>query len=209
MKKINFEDYDDFTDAVADIYDDFCDDDNFDDVSVIAKYDDAREIITELICKGYEIHSIELNDPEFDGYDEEYIISLCNTGDDGDIWCEPMVREGNYITDESSVIYVLDNCSSDVLKHLDGKFIYEVSIGEDDDCEECSECAYKHDEKPTTTSTDKSIYKINNKEVSKEEFDKKYEEFEEMYLDNIRDMLLGYCKFMDEVNDWRNRMFRW
>ena len=204
MKKINFEDYDDFTDAVADIYDDFCDDDNFDDVSVIAKYDDAREIITELICKGYEIHSIELNDPEFDGYDEEYIISLCNTGVDGDIWCEPMVREGNYITDESSVIYVLDNCSSDVLKHLDGKFIYEVSIGEDDDCEECSECACKHDEKPITTSTtSKSTYKINNKEVSKEEFNKEYEKFEEMYLDNIRDMMLNYCEFMDEMNEWR------
>lgn len=210
MKKINFEDYDDFTDAVADIYDDFCDDDNFDDVSVIAKYDDAREIITELICKGYEIHSIELNDPEFDGYDEEYIISLCNTGDDGDIWCEPMVREGNYITDESSVIYVLDNCSSDVLKHLDGKFIYEVSIGEDDDCEECSECACKKDEKPTTAtvSSKSATYKINNKEVSKEEFDKKYEEFEEMYLDNIRDMLLNYYEFMGEMNEWR-KLLRW
>lgn len=210
MKKINFEDYDDFTDAVADIYDDFCDDDNFDDVSVIAKYDDAREIITELICKGYEIHSIELNDPEFDGYDEEYIISLCNTGDDGDIWCEPMVREGNYITDESSVIYVLDNCSSDVLKHLDGKFIYEVSIGEDDDCEECSECACKKDDKPTTStvSSKSATYKINNKEVSKEEFDKKYEEFEEMYLDNIRDMLLNYYEFMGEMNEWR-KLLRW
>ena len=207
MKKINFEDYEDFTDAVADIYNDFCDDDNFDDVSVIAKYDDAREIITELICKGYEIHSIELNDPEFDGYDEEYIISLCNTGDDGDIWCEPMVREGSYITDESSVIYVLDNCSSDVLKHLDGKFIYEVSIGEDDDCEECSECACKHDEKPITNTATKSTYKINGKECSKEEFDAAMTEIEDKYLDNVRAMLLGYCDVMDRMNQWRSRLF--
>ena len=68
---------------------------------------------------------------------------------------------------------------------------------------------FKHDEKPTTTSTAKSTYKINNKDVSKEEFDKKYEEFEEMYLDNIRDMLLNYCEFMDSVNDWRSKLFRW
>ena len=68
---------------------------------------------------------------------------------------------------------------------------------------------FKHDEKPTTTSSAKSVYKINNKEVSKEEFDKKYEEFEEMYLDNIRDMLLNYCSFMDSVNDWRSRMLLW
>ena len=63
--------------------------------------------------------------------------------------------------------------------------------------------------KPTTTSTTKSTYKINNKEVSKEEFDKKYEEFEEMYLDNIRDMMLNYCTFMDEMGDWRSKLFRW
>ena len=43
----------------------------------------------------------------------------------------------------------------------------------------------------------------------KDKFDKKYEEFEEMYLDNIRDMMLNYCSFMDEVNEWRSRFFRW
>lgn len=30
-----------------------------------------------------------------------------------------------------------------------------------------------------------------------------------MYLDNIRDMLLGHCEFMDEVNDWRSRLISW
>ena len=29
-----------------------------------------------------------------------------------------------------------------------------------------------------------------------------------MYLDNIRDMLLDYCEFMDEVNDWK-KLLRW
>ena len=76
------------------------------------------------------------------------------------------------------------------------------------DCDEC-ECACKKDEKPTTSTPKSATYKINNKEVSKEEFDKKYEEFEKMYLDNIRDMLFNYCEFMDEVNDWRSRLFRW
>ena len=107
-------------------------------------------------------------------------------------------------------MYVLDNCSSKVIPCCKGKTVYEVTVGieEDDECscDEC-ECACKNDEKHTTTSS-KSTYKINNKEVSKEEFDKKYEEFEEMYLDNIRDMLLNYCEFMDEVNEWR-KLFRW
>mgnify|MGYP003517129056 CR=1 FL=1 len=38
---------------------------------------------------------------------------------------------------------------------------------------------------------------------------RKYEEIEEMYLDKIRDMLLSYCEFMDEMNDWRSRLLRW
>ena len=126
-----------------------------------------------------------------------------------------MLRENGYLTDESPVIYVLDNCSSKVIPHCKGKTVYEVTVGIEDnecECEDCYECDCQKDEKPATTSSNsssKSTYKINNKEVSKEEFDKKYEEFEEMYLDNIRDMLLNYCSFMDSVNDWRSRLLRW
>ena len=66
---------------------------------------------------------------------------------------------------------------------------------------------FKHDEKPVATS--KESYFINGKSVDKSEFDKEYEKFEEKYMDNIRDMLLNYCSFMDEVNDWRSRFLRW
>ena len=160
------------------------------------------------MCLGYDLNSIELKNPEL-GYDDvPYVISVCGIDSEHEVWCEPMVRDnGKYIDDESSIIYVLDNCSSEVLKHLDSECIFEVEIGDECGCDEC-ECACKKDEKPTTTSKS-TTYKINDKEVSKEEFDKKYEEFEEMYLDNIRDMLLGYCEFMDSVNDWRSRMLRW
>lgn len=143
-----------------------------------------------------------------------------------------MLREKGYITDDSPVMYILDNCSSKVIPYCQGKTIYEVTVGEDDsDCDECDDSdddgltingkpatkeefdayvsQFKNGEKPTTTSSAKSVYKVNGKECSKEEFDKKYEEFEEMYLGNIRDMLLNYCNFMDEVNDWRSRLLRW
>lgn len=167
------------------------------------------------LCLGYDLNSIELKNPEL-GYDDvPYVISVCGIDSEHEVWCEPMIRDnGEYIDDESSIIYVLDNCSSEVLKHLDSECIFEVSVGDDEcGCDEC-ECACKKDEKPTTTTSSvKSTYKINNKEVSKEEFDKKYEEFEEIYLDNIRDMLLNYCSFncsfMDEMNDWRSRFLRW
>ena len=67
---------------------------------------------------------------------------------------------------------------------------------------------FKHDEKHTTTTASKESYFINGKSVDKSEFDKKYEELEEMYMDNICNIMLDYCNFMDEVNEWR-KLFRW
>ena len=59
-----------------------------------------------------------------------------------------MLRENGYLTDDSSVMYVLDNCSSKVIPYCKGKTVYEVSV-EDDECscycDDCSECACKED----------------------------------------------------------------
>ena len=207
MKNLYFDDFEDLACDIADTYDSL-DGEDFEDIAIIAKYEEARQIIKELICIGYDISNIELHEVDWDNYDAEYIISLY----DNSIWCEPMLRENGYIEEESPVIYVLDNCSSKVIPYCKGKTVYEVTVGIDDE-DEC-ECACKKDEKQTTTTTSsstttKSTYKINNKEVSKEEFDKEYEKFEEMYLDNIRDMLLNYYSFMNERNDWRSRLLRW
>ena len=205
MKNLYFDDFEDLACDIADTYDTL----NYDeeeDIAIIAKYEEARQIIKQLLCLGYDLHSVEIHDDLWENYDAEYVISLY----DNSIWCEPMLRENEYIEEYAPVIYVLDNCSSKVIPYCKGKNVYEVTVGIGDDecsCDEC-ECACKKDEKATTTTTSKSTYKINNKEVSKEEFDKKYEEFEEKYMDNIRDMLLSYCEFMDEVNEWR-KLFRW
>ena len=208
MKTLYFDDFEDLACDIADTYDSLKGEE-FDDVAIIAKYEEARQIVKELICIGYDISNIELHEVDWDNYDAEYIITLY----DNSVWCEPMLRENGYIEDDAPVIYVLDNCSSKVIPYCKGKTVYEVTVGidEDDcDCDDCSECACKKDEKPTTTSaTSKSIYKINNKEVSKEEFDKEYEKFEEVYLDNIHDMILSYCEFMDKANEWRKWFLRW
>ena len=204
MKNLYFDDFEDLACDITDTYDSL-DGEDFEDVAIIAKYEEARQIIKELLCLGYDIHSVEIHDDLWENYDAEYVISLY----ENEVWCEPMLRENGYIEEDAPFIYVLDNCSSKVIPYCKGKTVYEVTVGDDAcSCDEC-ECACKKDEKPTTTSTATSTYKINNKEVSKEEFDKKYEEFEEMYLDNIRDMMINYRTFLDEVNDWKSRMFRW
>ena len=201
MKNLYYDDFEDFACAVADSYDTL-DYEDEEDVVVIAKYEEARQIIKELLCLGYDAHSIEIHDDLWENYDAEYVVSLY----ENEVWCEPMRREKGYLDEDAPIIYVLDNCSSKVIPHCKGKNVYEVSIGVNEcDCDECK-CACQKDEKPATAS--KSEYFINGKSVDKSEFDKKYEEFEEKYLDNIRDMMLNYCEFMDEMNEWR-RLFRW
>lgn len=151
-------------------------------------------------------------DLELDSEYAEYMISV---DDDGYMVVQPVeYYDDKYFNDIEYAFVDMDGCVEQMtIDNLLDRDVKIVLFGIDDEacgCDEC-ECACKKDEKPTTTSSSatKSTYKINNKEVSKEEFDKKYEEFEEMYLDNIRDMLLGYCEFMDSVNEWRSRLLRW
>lgn len=200
MQNVYFEDYEDLACDIADKYDSLNENEDYRDVAIIAKYEEARQIIKELMCIGYDLHSIVMHDVEYDGYEFEYIISLY----DDEIWVEPMMRESGYITDDSPIMYVLGNCSSKVIPYCKGKVMFEVTVGEEDyDCDECCGCCECKEE---TTST--ASYTVNGKSVTKAEFDKKYAEFENKYLDNVRDMLLNYCEFMDEMNEW-SKLFRW
>ena len=59
---------------IADDFDSIKDEDK--DISIIAKYEAARNIISALICIGYPIRQIHnLEEPDFGGYTNEYIIS--------------------------------------------------------------------------------------------------------------------------------------
>ena len=225
MKNLYFDDFEDFSCAVVDTYDAL--DYDEEDVAIIAKYEEARQIVKELACIGYDLHSIDIDD-EFDGYNAEYIITLY----DNEIFCEPMLRENEYITDDSPVMYILDNCSSKVIPYCKGKIVYEVTVGkEDDECDydECDDCdegftvngrpvskeefdnyvsQFKNGEKPVATSATKSTYKINGKEVDKDTYEKALNELDEKYLDNVQDMLLNYFDFVSEMNEWR-KLLRW
>ena len=199
MKNLYFDDFEDLACDIADTYD-ALDYDEEEDVAIIAKYEEARQIIKELLCLGYDLHSVEIHDDLWENYDSEYVVSLY----ENEVWCEPMLRENGYIEEYAPVIYVLDNCSSKVIPYCKGKIVYEVSVGDDEcDCDEC-ECACKNDEKPTTTSSAaKSVYKINGKEVDKDTYEKALNELDDKYLDNVQDMLLNYFDFVSEMNHWR------
>lgn len=225
METLYFDDFEDFSCDIADKFDRL-DKENFEDIAVIAKPDEVKEIFKELVCIGYDICNITYERIDWDGYDDEYILSMNHDG----IWLEKFKREdGKYLTDESTITYILDNCSSAVIPYCKGKTVYEVTVGIDEDdkcgCDDCEECLtingkpatkeefdryvsqFKNGEKPTTPTS--ATYKVNGEEVDKETFDSALAKIEDKYFDNVRDMLLGYCEIMDEVNEWRSRFLRW
>ena len=137
MEKLCFEDYEELACYICSTYDTLKLDDELSDVAIIAKYEDTRQIIKEILCLGYDIHSISMHDVEYDGYDSEYIITLY----ENELWIEPMLRNGRYITDISSIIYIFNTCSSKVIPYCKGDIVYEVSIGDEGcGCDECCSC---------------------------------------------------------------------
>ena len=113
--------------------------------------------------------------------------------------------------DAKTAFIFMDDCKQDVIDYCvkSDKNVVLFDYEDDScDCDECK-CACKDSEKKTVSETaTKENFYVNGKSVSKEEFDKKYAEFEDKYMDNIRDMLLNYCEFMDEMNEWA-KLFRW
>lgn len=198
MDSLHFIDYEDFAYEVVNKFDSLTDD--FCDVSVIAKYDEAKDIIRELVCLGYPIASIDIHIQNWDNYYDEYIVSLNFDG----IWCEPFKRDGKYISDMSTVTYILDNCSSACIPYCESEEIYEVSVGEDNEFEyECDKCDFHECTccKGSPKSNDDSTYHITIKGDLDMGDAEKIVESMECRMMHIQDML-------NEMNHFRE-LFRW
>lgn len=131
MDRLEYENYEEFACEIADKFDSL--EDKFGDISIITKYEEAKEIIRELLCIGYNVASIDIHDELCENYYDEYIISVSNVNDTPSVWCEKFKRETGYINDAPSVAYVMDNCSSAVFKHIESEEIYEICVGENND----------------------------------------------------------------------------
>lgn len=152
IKTLHFEDHENFACAVSDAYDKVKSNDEYNSVDVVAKYEDVKDIIRELVGIGYNIAFInELADPEWDGYDDAFVISLL----DDEIWCEPVKRDEGYIFVEADVVYIFDDCNSKIIPKIEADEVYEVGIGNEyDDCDgDCENCP-AHDETYLHTSED-------------------------------------------------------
>ncbi len=187
-------------------------------VSVVADKNFAVEVMQELLTYNNTI----LNMCEIEAsneYDREYLVSLYNTTDEGywNINVEKIYsyEKEKYFSIGGYVLFHEDVNSKALIDMQNNDFMPLIGhdwfvIGEDeetntDDNDEENDISTVNDETVKAddqlSATFKEVYKINGRNVTKEEFEKAFNDIEDRYLDNIKDMLLRYSSFMD---DWNN-----
>lgn len=120
MKIVNLTNYIDFADRICKQFTDL--NDTFASISVIALYDEAKQVIAACVRYGLDIVSVEIDNAEYGDYCDEYIVTVDQEG----LWCEPFKRNNKYIHTESDIVYIFDNCNSKVIKHCNSDTVYEV-----------------------------------------------------------------------------------
>ena len=205
-KDLNFEYIEELVDYVIDEVEN--DEDNF--VTVIAKFDEAKEILKNAMTyDDVNFESLQIESPIMDNYCDEFVLLFWMNDGVLEIGCEKLKnKEGDYTNPCGDVVFLFDNCSSKIIPLCEGSKLYFVSIEDECDCDEECDCECPcdcHREEKETTPT--SSYTINGKPVSKQEFDKKYAKIVNSYRENMRSTLLDYCSWMDEVNDILSRLW--
>lgn len=207
-KDLNFEYIEEFVDCLVNEVEN--NEDKF--VTVIAKFDEAKEILKELMTyDDVNFESLQIESPIMDNYCDEFVLPLWMNDGVLEIGCEKLKNEeGEYTNPCGDVVFLFDNCSSKIIPLCEGSELYFVNIDDECECDEgCDEkCPCDcHKEEKEITPTEKSHYSINGKPVSKAEFDKKYTELQKKYEKNMRSILDDYCDFMDEFNTFFARLW--
>ena len=169
-------------------------------IAVYGKVDLIKELFTTMISDGY-----EFGYADFDTLDEmrKNMIYMIFIRGNCVISVEPAYSNNGVIMghDAKVALFYMDDCKQDVIDYCVNRDM-EVTLFDFDECDDCSECTCKKDEKPTTTSST-STYRVNGKEVDKDTYEKALNELDDKYLDNVQDMLLNYFDFVSEMNEWR------
>lgn len=205
MEKVVMYDIDDLAltmiDAVTD--DEFC------NVVTCCGYDIAKSLI-ECFIREYdcEIEDIDLSSGELDGYDKEFYV-YCDgaTVNVEKAYCDSISRYLSIADD--CICFIHEDCNSKLININKESELIEFGF-EDEDCEEdCEDCEFnidnfRNDKINSIKEPSTATYKINGKEVDKSDYEKKkkeilnkVKEFDDDYMDMIRDSLLARSHMMD------------
>lgn len=137
MEQLFYKDVEDLCLNISELYDKVYKDTEFLDITIVAKYDTAKQILSEFIYYDFTLYDIELESPDLGIYDCEYYISLMKNKE---IYCKKAIgKDGSYLIDEPNIVFVHEDCNSKILSKIFSDFdpiIFTLS----NECEEDIEC---------------------------------------------------------------------
>lgn len=133
-KDINFEYIEEFVDYVIEEVEN--DEDAF--VTVIAKFNEAKEILKNIIAyEDVNFESLQIESPIMDNYCDEFVISLWINDGVLEVGCEKLKDDdGCYTNPCGDVVFMLDDCSSKIIPLCEDSDLYFVNIEDECDCDE-------------------------------------------------------------------------
>lgn len=212
IEQLNFENIYAFCDYAIKIHDKICDyDDSNNNITFVAKYVEAREIINYMIAEGYDLRFADFSEPEdqVHGYQDEFYVMISRD----ELFVEPAKVDGKYLDCEDGVVFIIEGVSSAILEHIKGDLVYDVAFNVNEDTERDGDCENyalgNHDELTALNENrEKHVYTVNGKEVSKSEYDdakrevlNRFGAFDEVFTDMIQKSLLMQCSARDLYND--------
>lgn len=184
------------------MYEDALNLDGIGSIYAFGYYEDIMVLLKKLLQYEDTIaYSIELKE-----YSDILSIAI---GEDLCIYVEPMFINGKLLGYEADKVYIADDCTTAILKKNENPNAPIFSFGYDlDECECCHECdcdMHKCDTDKSAvssvpTTSEKSCYMVNGKEVSKEEYVKAVEKFEDEFLDVFANAIRTKARIMDDFD---------
>lgn len=159
MKRLCFEDYESLAYDIDENYTRLQGHDDLTDVSVIGFYKDIKNVLKYLITFDYDIASIDLEEPEINGYEKEFILSIDSVGC---IWVDKLWNDNKYLNYESNITFIFDDCNSAVINASLGGCLVEVAIST-----ECNSISFKDYDKEYNKEELVDIYKKIIEDVQK------------------------------------------
>lgn len=197
---------------ISDISDEFSHLHRYDDITIYAPSNVAKEIVGRILDKidGTFIHAESENYRLYN--DDEVLISICS---DGMIFVEEARWDDDELkgNDDCTLTYIYDSFTKKDIDVLSESGDSILMFGFKDEEIEIPEVKNELEDAETfdtiTSAVDsKSVYKVNGKECDKETYEKALEKFSDRYMNSIQDMLLNHLEFVNEMHDW-TRLLNW
>lgn len=138
-------------------------DDDFFTISVVSHYNIMKDIINYLAKNtGFVLCNIELEEPTYRDYEDEYILTVDSNGE---IWCQKAKVDGRYVHVEDNITFVHSDVNSKFVVINKDECLIEFDFATEEEtecnCDECCGCCECDNELAINSDDDMHGFTVN------------------------------------------------